>query len=109
MGGLVDDQGAIVLFGLICSFLVFFMQSGFAMLETGIAQTTNVQNVLMKNFLDTCINALVWFVAGFAFAYGKGSTENSFIGLSGFFLINDRQYFSVSTMVLSQPLSLIFV
>jgi len=52
--------------------LVFFMQSGFAMLEAGVVQAKNVKNILMKNALDACFAALIWFLFGHGLAYGSG-------------------------------------
>lgn len=59
--------------------LVFFMQSGFAMLEAGSVRAKNTKNILLKNLLDACIGALVWFLIGYGIAYGGA---NSFIGSS---------------------------
>lgn len=64
--------------------LVFFMQTGFALLESGSVRMKNHQNILLKNCLDTCIGALVWWAWGYAFAFG-GAEENGFIGTKYFF------------------------
>ncbi len=40
---------------LICGTLVFFMQAGFAMLETGFTRAKNAGNIVMKNIIDICI------------------------------------------------------
>jgi Amt family ammonium transporter len=42
------------------SALVFFMQAGFALLESGLARAKNSVNVLMKNYLDMCFGAMVF-------------------------------------------------
>lgn len=62
---------------LIAGVLVFFMQSGFSLLEAGVVRYKNYQNVLLKNCMDACIGGLVWWAWGFALAYGGG---NGFIG-----------------------------
>ena len=48
--------------------LVFFMQAGFGMLEAGSVRTKNTINILLKNLLDGCIGAIVWWAWGYATA-----------------------------------------
>ena len=50
---------------LIGAALVFWMQAGFAMVETGFTRAKNAGNILMKNLMDFCIGTVV-----FVFAYG---------------------------------------
>jgi len=59
---------------MLCAFLVFFMQCGFALLEAGTVRAKNTKNILMKNLLDACIGALIWWSIGYYVAYeaGKG-------------------------------------
>ncbi|CAG5077866.1 Oidioi.mRNA.OKI2018_I69.PAR.g8831.t1.cds [Oikopleura dioica] len=79
--------------------MVLFMQSGFALLEAGAVRAKNVTNILIKNLLDACVGALVYWACGFAFAFGKVavkdyktgeysgySSANQFIGHKHFFL-----------------------
>ena len=54
---------------MLCGFLVFFMQCGFALLEAGTVRAKNTKNILLKNLLDACIGALVWYFIGYGFAY----------------------------------------
>ena len=42
--------------------LVFFMQCGFAMVETGFTRAKNAGNIIMKNLMDFCIGTVVFFV-----------------------------------------------
>ena len=56
--------------------LVFIMQVGFATLEAGSVRDKNVRNVLLKNALDACVGAIVWYL----FGYGIASGGNAFIG-----------------------------
>ena len=51
-----------------CGALVFFMQAGFGMLEAGSVRTKNTRNILLKNLLDACVGALIWWAWGFATA-----------------------------------------
>ncbi|GMI30131.1 hypothetical protein TeGR_g3232, partial [Tetraparma gracilis] len=63
--------------------LVFLMQAGFAMLCAGSIREKNVRNILLKNMLDAAVGAVVYFLIGFAFAYGDGGV---FIGSNQFAL-----------------------
>ena len=47
---------------------VFFMQCGFGMLEAGNVRLKNTKNILLKNLLDACMGAIVWWAWGFAAA-----------------------------------------
>ena len=55
----------------IAAFLVFFMQAGFAMVETGFTRAKNAVNILMKNLMDFSIGALAFFLVGFGLMFGK--------------------------------------
>ena len=48
--------------------LVFFMQAGFGLLEAGSVRTKNTKNILLKNLLDACMGAMVWWAWGYAAA-----------------------------------------
>jgi Amt family ammonium transporter len=63
--------------------LVFFMQAGFAMLESGFTRAKNAVNVLMKNLMDFCVASVAYWAVGFAIMFGNG---NPFVGLKGFFV-----------------------
>lgn len=70
----------------LCGALVFFMQSGFAMVCAGAVRTKNVQNSMLKNLLDACGAAVAFFLVGNAFAFGGQniSKATTFIGTSEF-------------------------
>ncbi len=59
--------------------LVFFMQCGFAMVETGFTRAKNAGNILMKNLMDFCIGTIVFMGLG----YGLMMGEHTFFGLIG--------------------------
>jgi Amt family ammonium transporter len=67
------------------AFLVFFMQAGFALVETGFTRAKNAVNILMKNMMDFSIGSLAFFVVGFGLMFGKsnGLFGTSMFGLSG--------------------------
>jgi ammonium transporter, Amt family len=64
--------------------LVFFMQAGFAMVETGLTRAKNASNILMKNLMDFSVGALAYWAIGWALMYG--SSAGGFIGTDQFFL-----------------------
>lgn len=68
------------------SFLVFFMQAGFALVESGFTRSKNAANLIMKNLLDFAAGALLYFAIGFGFMYG--ASAGGFIGTENFFLSN---------------------
>jgi len=70
---------------LIGTILVFFMQTGFAMLEVGSVNKKNTRNILLKNVLDASIGGLVWWLIGFGIA--MGDSPSRFIGTSMFGLV----------------------
>jgi len=84
-GGLQTDLDTQWL--MIGAILVFFMQTGFAMLEVGSVSVKNTKNILIKNIFDAAIGAMCWWVFGFAFA--MGSSGGGFIGTSGFLMAGD--------------------
>lgn len=64
---------------LIGAALVFFMQCGFAMVETGFTRAKNAGNIIMKNLMDFCIGTVVFTLLGFGLLCG----EDAFFGLIG--------------------------
>jgi len=64
---------------LIGAALVFFMQAGFAMVETGFTRAKNAGNIIMKNLMDFCIGTVMFAVLG----YGLMMGESTFFGLIG--------------------------
>ena len=73
-------------FLIIISMIVFFMQAGFAFLEAGAVRAKNTTNILMKNMLDSAIAAIIFWVCGYAWAFGEDS--NAFLGYKNFFLVD---------------------
>ena len=69
---------------LVASFLVFFMQTGFAFLESGMIRQTAVVNSLMENFMDACLGGLAFWAVGYGIAFGASS--GGLFGASNFFL-----------------------
>jgi len=76
---------------LICAFMVFFMQAGFAMVTAGLISTKNTVNMLMKNLMDMCLAVLFFYVIGFGIMFGDG---NAFMGTHGWFLSGFAETFA---------------
>ncbi|MBN2412784.1 ammonium transporter [candidate division KSB1 bacterium] len=68
----------------IAAFLVFFMQAGFALVESGFTRAKNSVNIMMKNLMDFSIGTLVFFAIGFGLMFGA---TNGFFGVTRFFLL----------------------
>jgi Amt family ammonium transporter len=79
---LIGDTVTTEVFGvwfLIGAALVFFMQAGFAMVETGFTRAKNAGNIIMKNLMDFCIGTVVFVLLGFSLMM----SENYLFGLIG--------------------------
>ncbi|MBX2869134.1 MAG: ammonium transporter [Acidiferrobacterales bacterium] len=67
--------------------LVFIMQGGFALLESGMVRAKNTVNVLMKNYIDVCVVMLVFWAVGYGLMWGSNPTgffgTNKFLFASG--------------------------
>jgi len=66
--------------------LVFFMQAGFAMVETGFTRAKNAGNIIMKNLMDFAVGTLVFWFIGFGLMFAG---EGKFIGGLDFFIRGD--------------------
>ena len=66
--------------------LVFFMQAGFAMVETGFTRAKNAGNIIMKNLMDFAIGTVVFWFIGFGIMFAG---DGSFIGGLDFFIRGD--------------------
>ena len=75
----VSDQVFAVWF-LIGAALVFFMQAGFAMVETGFTRAKNAGNIIMKNLMDFCIGTVMFVFLGFALMMAEDYVAG-FIGI----------------------------
>jgi Amt family ammonium transporter len=66
-----------IMWTFITGFLVFFMQAGFALVETGFTRSKNVAHTMMMNMMVFCIGALGCWLVGFAFQFGGGLPRQS--------------------------------
>jgi len=67
---------------LLAAFLVFFMQAGFAMVETGLTRAKNAVNIMMKNLMDFAFGSLAYWLIGFGIMFGV--TATGWFGTNGF-------------------------
>lgn len=82
---------------LIGAALVFWMQAGFAMVETGFTRAKNAGNILMKNLMDFCIGTVVFILIGFGLLLGEDLL--GFIGKPGFDIFTAYADFDWSSFV----------
>ena len=74
-----DDMG--MLWMLIAGILVFFMQAGFTLVESGMTRSKNAVNIAMKNLLDIAVGSLTYWFVGYSLMYGD--TTNGWFFWSG--------------------------
>ena len=82
---------------LIGAALVFWMQAGFARVETGFTRAKNAGNILMKNLMDFCIGTVMFILIGFSFLLGEDLL--GFIGKPGFDIFTAYESFDWSNFV----------
>jgi ammonium transporter, Amt family len=78
---------------MVAGMLVFFMNAGFAMLESGFCRVKNTVNLLTKNLIVFAVATLIYWVLGFGLMFGfggdwanLGARDNGLLGLHGFWL-----------------------
>ncbi len=96
----ITEQVNLEVFGiwfLIGAALVFFMQAGFAMVETGFTRAKNAGNIIMKNLMDFCIGTVVFALLGFGLMFGEDI--GGFLGIPTFDMFTNYQEFNWSLFV----------
>ncbi|WP_139904724.1 ammonium transporter [Clostridium thermarum] len=79
----MDNQVLLdTLWVLLCAMLVFFMNLGFASVESGFARSKNTVNILSKNFIVFAVSSLGFYFLGWGLMFGDG---NGFVGTQGLF------------------------
>jgi len=58
----------------LCGALVFMMQAGFGLIESGMSRAKNSVNVIMKNYTDVCVGSLIFFCVGYGLMFGTNNT-----------------------------------
>jgi len=69
---------------MVAAFLVFLMQAGFALVETGLTRAKNAVNICMKNLMDFAAGSIAYWAIGFGVMFGANAS--GWFGTSGFFL-----------------------
>ena len=82
---------------LIGAALVFWMQAGFAMVETGFTRAKNAGNIIMKNLMDFCIGTVMFILIGFGLLLGEDLV--GLIGKPGFDIFTAYESFDWSNKV----------
>ena len=82
------DTSAIIsaLWIIVSGILVFFMQAGFTLVETGFTRSKNAGNIIMKNFMDLIVGSIGFWAVGYSIMYGD--TINGIIGTPSLFFSN---------------------
>jgi Amt family ammonium transporter len=71
----LSQDVANIMWLLLTGFLVFFMQAGFALVESGLTRAKNAVNIMMKNLLDFCFGAVLFWAVGYAVMYSSGDSN----------------------------------
>ena len=107
---LIKETATSEVFGvwfLIGAALVFFMQAGFAMVETGFTRAKNAGNIIMKNLMDFCIGTVVFVLLGFSLMMAEDYVFG-FIGVPNFKILTDFGGFLQSGSAPSFVFNLVF-
>lgn len=92
-----------VIWVLVAAALVFFMQAGFAMVETGFTRAKNAGNIIMKNLMDFCLGTPIYWLIGFGIMFGGSSAL-----IGGFDPMVKGDYSSILPGGIPLPVFLIF-
>ncbi|XP_059079547.1 putative ammonium transporter 3 isoform X2 [Tigriopus californicus] len=68
------------------SFIIFTMQTGFGMLESGCVSLKNEVNIMMKNVVDVVFGGITYWALGYGLSYGSGPGTNPFFGFGDWFV-----------------------
>ncbi|MGL1892756.1 MAG: ammonium transporter [Spirochaetaceae bacterium] len=86
----MDSNLLDILWIIVASCLVFIMQAGFAMVETGLTRSKNSINVAIKNLTDLGVSTLIFWLVGFGFMFGKSYL--GYIGTNNFIFSSDTTW-----------------
>ncbi|GCF92846.1 hypothetical protein NRIC_07370 [Enterococcus florum] len=78
-----------VVWTLLGAFLVFFMQAGFTLVESGFTRAKNAGNIIMKNLIDFCFGTVLYWIIGFGIMFGGSS---AIFGGINFFAANSLTF-----------------
>lgn len=75
------------------SFIIFTMQTGFGLLESGCVSVKNTVNIMMKNIIDIVLGGFTYWIFGYGLQMGRGPLTNPFIAIGDFFIDPDDDHF----------------
>ncbi len=78
----MDYSAVNTIWVLVGAALVFFMQAGFAMVETGFTRAKNAGNIIMKNVMDFSLGTPIFWLLGFGLMFGGGKFIGSYAGIA---------------------------
>jgi len=78
------DSGYIIL----CCFIVFTMQSGFALLESGFCSARSEANIMVKNMIDVALGGIAYWFVGYGFSWGGNDKSTKTMAGDGTFLVD---------------------
>lgn len=90
-GGALGQDGADAAFVIICTFIVFTMQSGFGLLESGMVSRKSEANVMVKNMMDVTIGGIAYWFVGYGLSYGPNDKPSTAMSGEGFFIVDVDQ------------------
>ncbi|XP_014673215.1 PREDICTED: putative ammonium transporter 3 [Priapulus caudatus] len=74
------------------SFIIFTMQSGFGLLESGACSRRNEVNVMVKNVVDIVFGGITYWMFGYGLSFGEQAGSNAFFGVGYFFVDADEEH-----------------
>ncbi|XP_066936399.1 putative ammonium transporter 3 [Clytia hemisphaerica] len=92
-GGDSGSEAIDAAYVIISTFIIFTMQSGFGLLESGMVSRKSESNVMVKNMLDVVIGGFGFWSIGYSFAFGDMSDDNnnSFVSTGNYFVSDDGE------------------
>ncbi|KAG7170686.1 ammonium transporter 3-like 1, partial [Homarus americanus] len=86
-----DEFGNDAAWILTATFIIFTMQSGFGLLESGCVSMKNETNIMVKNVVDVLLGGFTYWLFGYALSFGKSEWTNPFCGWGDFAINPDEE------------------
>lgn len=87
--GVYDIEQDDVAWIMVASIIIFTMQTGFGLLESGIVSRKNEVNIMMKNVVDVVLGGFTYWLFGYGLSYGRSSYTNPFVAFGDFMVDPD--------------------
>jgi len=84
--GKADQDGVDAMFVIISAFIIFTMQSGFGLLESGMVSVRSEANVMVKNMIDVALGGAAYWFVGYGFSFGPNSKASKTMAGEGHFI-----------------------